>query len=376
MSSPLLPLILERIRTGGPMTVAEYVEIALYHEEHGYYASAARRSGARGDFFTSVDVGPLFGELLATQFAEMYAILGGSRFDVVEVAAGNARLSADVLDEMLRAAPGAYAATRLHLVERASPARAAQRQTLGRHADKVVYSGSSLPENVAGVIFANELLDALPPHLVVMREDGLREVYVTSSGDALVTVEDRPSSDLLSAYLRKVGARLEPGWFAEINLQAQAWVAAAAMALERGFLLLFDYGHDARELYSATHADGTLTFFSRHAAETRESGRAWLLRPGECDITSHVDLTGVGLAAEASGLLPLGVTDQGYFLLSLALRAGWDAGPANVASLERRLALKTLVLPGGIGSTHKVLAFAKRIGSPSLAGLAVTRRLT
>lgn len=382
MSSPLLPIIVRHVRDRGPITVAEYVRLALYHPEHGYYSSAAQRSGRAGDFFTSVDLGPMFGELLCSQLAEMWRgsatrTTGPATFDLVEAAAGNGRLARDILDAASKEAPDFLAAVRLHLVEASAPARDAQPQVLGPHASRLVSSSPSLPARIEGVVLANELLDALPPHLVVMREAGLREVFVSESRGRLVTVEGPPSTVRLAQYLASVSATLEPGWFAEINLAASDWVREAARRLVRGFMLLIDYGHEAGVLYSGAHAAGTLASFRLHASESRDLGPGWLSEPGLRDLTSHVDLTGVRLAAEGEGLTTLGLADQTYFLLGLGLeeRLSRETGdPA--AMLRRRLALKTLLLPGGLGSSHKVMVFARGVGTPALKGLTAGRRLT
>ncbi len=328
MPSPLLSLILERIRTQGPITVAEFIDQALYNDPLGYYSSEHQRSGREGDFFTSVDLGPVFGELLATQFAEMSDLIDGGRssrgrpFDLVEAAAGNGRLARDILAWAAVHRQDFYHAVQLHLVDRSPRARARQLEQLGVHAPRLASSSSELPDRIRGVVYANELLDALPPHLVVMREGGLRELYVdraagnqrgedvAAAAAPLRTVEGPPSSPGIAAYLERVGARLEPGWFAEVNLAAADWVCKAAGRLERGFLVLVDYGHEAARLYSASHAGGTLASYRRHASESREDGPGWLLEPGERDITSHVDLTGVVLAARDAGMTWLGTVDR------------------------------------------------------------------
>jgi SAM-dependent MidA family methyltransferase len=388
MSSPLTALLLQRIRDNGPLTVAEFVDAALYHETLGYYARSGRRSGREGDFFTSVDLGPLFGELLESQFADMWEALGdraapgGSRpeaprFDLVEAGAGDGRLARDVLDAAERHHPEFYRAARLHLVERSPQARAAQGAVLGRHAALLASSSPDVPETASGIVYANELLDAMPPHLVVMREQGLREVYVDADGGRLAAREGPASSPRLAEYLGSVGGRLEPGWFAEVNLAAADWIRRAGRCLVRGFLVIIDYGHDAATLSSASHATGTLTTYRGHAAERREDGPGWLLEPGERDITSHVDLTGIALAARDAGLRLLGVVDQAYFLLGLGLAerlAGDDS--RSPRALARRLALKTLVMPGGLGSALKVMVFAKSVDGPPLRGLSFGGRVT
>lgn len=377
-------VIRQRIRRHGPLSFAAYAECALYHPDLGYYAQADRRSGRDGDFFTSVDLGPLFGELLAAQFAEMWRRLrngapGEGRFALVEAAAGNGRLARDVLDAAARHDPAFYEAIDLHLVERSRTARGAQTDTLGPHAARIASSGPDVPGNLTGVVFANELLDALPPHVLAMTDAGLREVYVDvdPGGGALVERLGPLSGASVREHVSAWGIRLEPGWRAEICPAALAWVRRAARALTRGFLLLVDYGHEAEELYSATHAAGTLTTYRRHRVRNEAAGGTppWLAEPGERDITAHVDLTAVRRTAEAEGLGTLGVLDQTYFLLGLGAldRVAADEG---VSGLRRRLALKSLLVPGGLGSTHKVLVFGKGVGRPRLSGCAHAGRLT
>ena len=358
------------------------MDVALYDPGCGYYARAAQRSGRAGDFFTSVDVGPVFGDLVEIQIAGMAGILdaqspepGAQRpFDLVEAGAGNGRLSADILRAARRRDPLLYDRIRLHLVEASDSARAEQRATLGDKADRLVSSSDSLPSAFEGVVLANELLDALPIHQVVMREGGLREVYVDMAGGRLVTREGPVSSPALSGYLDALGVALEPGWRAEINLRALAWIREVARRLRRGFVILIDYGHDARELYSPMHATGTLTTFARHTMAGPESSAdtpPWLVNPGEQDITAHVDFTSVRAAAEAEGLTTVGFLDQTYFLLGL-----FDQDSSNRLNLKERLALKTLLMPGGLGSTHKVLILGKGVGAPLLQGCSYRMRVT
>ena len=382
----LREVIRERIRTTGPLPFASYAEIALYHPDLGYYARADRRSGHAGDFFTSVDLGPLFGALLASQLAEMWRLLDSrdpeGRFDLVEAAAGNGRLARDVLDAAAVDDPAFYDAIRLHLVERSGAARAAQTAILGPHAGKLASSGDRLPTAIRGAILANELLDALAPHVLEMTADGLREVYVDvdeATGDFVERLG--PLSDArVRAHVRDRGIVLQPGWRAEVAPDAADWVQRAVSALARGFLLLIDYGHEAGELYSATHASGTLTTYRRQRIEDAADGVTppWLVDPGECDITAHVDLTLVRDSAEKAGARTLGVLDQTYFLLGLGAieRACQGAGENGVSALRRRLALKSLLVPGGLGSTHKVMIFGKGVGTPALAGCSYRIRAT
>jgi len=372
------------------------MELALYDQTFGYYARAAQRSGRAGDFFTSVDVGPLFGELLATQLAEMAGILRATAsstvpvFDLVEAGAGNGRLSSDILRAVRDRDSELYSRLRLHLVEASAAAREAQPATLGDLRERLSSSSASLPESFEGVLVANELLDAFPVHQVVMRENGLREIYVAAPishghtetrsekdfglsrfrGD-LRPVEGPLSTPALQAHLDRLGIALELGWRVEINLRAVDWIRDAAQRLARGFIIVIDYGHEARDLYSASHAQGTLTTFSAHTTDAAHGSLpAWLERPGEQDITAHVDFTSVRDAAEAAGLTTIAFLDQTYFVLALVDE--WT-GPALA---QRSAALKTLMMPGGLGSTHKVLILGKGVGRPRLKGCSFSARVT
>ena len=362
------------IRARGPVTVAAFMALALYDPEFGYYARAAQRSGRAGDFFTSVDVGSLFGELLEVQLAEIFQISDFRfQFDLVEAGAGNGRLSADVLRAAKAHHPGFYDAIHLHLVEASAAARDAQAATLGDVAERLTSSGPALPDAFEGVLIANELLDALPVHQVVMREEGLREVYVTTNGEGLTTVEGPPSTPELAAYLARLGVTLEPGWRVEINLGAVRWIREAARRLRRGFIILIDYGHDARELYSPAHSSGTLTTFVKHRSggpDGAQDAPAWLEQPGEQDLTAHVDFTSVRAAAEAEGMTTLGFLDQTYLLMGLL------DGLPHPESAIRNPQFRTLMMPGGLGSTLKVLMLGKGVGAPALRGCSFRVRVT
>jgi SAM-dependent MidA family methyltransferase len=399
-----LESLIEVIRERGPLTVAAFMDLALYDPQFGYYARASRRSGHAGDFFTSVDVGAIFGELLEVQIAEMSSILAADHaapLDLVDAGAGNGQLAADILCAARKRHPEIYEHIRLHLAERSAEARATQRGVLGEDAGRLVSSGPDLPAAFEGVLIANELLDALPVHQVVMREDGLREVYVDAdrmsrTRGRLVIREGPLSTPALAEYLARLNVTLEPGWRVEINLNAARWIRDVAQRLTRGFIILIDYGHEARELYSVTHASGTLTTFAHHTAAGAESPIAsvpWINRPGEQDVTAHVDFTSVRMAAEDAGLRTLGMLDQTYFLLGLADPGSLGsqgslvpgANPENLENLQnfenlenlkKRLALKTLLLPGGLGSTMKVLILGKGVGTPVLRGCSYRMRVT
>jgi SAM-dependent MidA family methyltransferase len=368
--TPLHAALVAEIRAHGPITFSAFMERALYDPEHGYYTTAERRSGRGGDFFTSVDVGPLFGEMIAAGLDEMWALLreaGAARFDLVEAAAGNGRLARDIAAAAAAHHPDLHAHLRVTLVERSPAARAAQRDTMR---DVAFASQTDLPPPgaVTGVILANELLDALPVHVVTMTPDGLREIRVGERGGTLVEVEAPPSRPELAAYFERLGVPLAPGARAEAGLEAARWVRQAAASLRCGFLLLFDYGHEAAQLLSPAHDRGTVVAYRAHTAR----GDEVLRDPGARDLTAHVNLTAVRQAAEAAGLTTIGMVDQTYFLTGVGIAERLGDG-TDAPAISRRMAAKTLLLPGGLGSTMKAMAFARGLGRPALRGLSCGR---
>ncbi len=193
--------------------------------------------------------------------------------------------------------------------------------------------------------------------------------YVDADGQRLRLTEGPLSSSRIADYFERLGVELEPGWRAEINLAAVDWIREAARRLRRGFLILIDYGHEARDLYSVAHSAGTLTTFSGHRSAGPESTvPAWLVNPGEQDITAHVDFTSVRMAAETAGLTAIAFLDQTYFLLGLL------PSIRNPQSAIR--SLQSLVMPGGLGSTHKVLILGQNVGVPALQGCSFKVRVT
>ena len=351
------------------------MDLALYDPESGYYARAARRSGRAGDFFTSVDVGPVFGELLEIQIAEMAGLLGEPRrgFDLVEAGAGNGRLAADILAAMRSRDGALFESVRVHLVEASAAAREQHPAMLGGGSSRLVSSSEVLPEAFEGVLLANELLDAMPVHQVVQRDHELNEIYVDADGGRLCVAEGPLSTPRIADYLNRLGISLEPGWRVEINLAAADWIVEVARRLRRGFVILIDYGHAARELYSVTHSTGTLTTFSAHRSAGPEAGvPAWLANPGEQDITAHVDFTGVRSAAESEGLKTIAFLDQTYFLLGL-LQSMPSAASSSRGALR---SVQTLITPGGLGSTMKVLLLGRDVGTPELRGCSFSVRVT
>jgi len=366
---PLPLLLAERIRSQGPITFAEFMRECLYHPELGYYSRLAARR--LGDYYTSVDVHPIFGRLLARQLAEMWRLLGSPHpFLAVEAGAGIGRLSGHILDFAAKEFPEFYAAMNYVAVEHSMarraehPARLSSHMTLGR-----VSSAGAIPETIAfGCIFSNELLDAMPTHRVMLQAGELREAFVGLDGGGFVEVFQKPSTPALAQYFREQEITLQEGQQAEASLDACLWIEKAGRVLDNGFVLTIDYGHEARVLYNEGHNRGTLLAYRDHTVS-----EDILSVPGQQDLTAHVNFSALDVWGRRSGLKRTGLVTQSQFLVALG-RANefgdlYDAGQSEIEKLRARLLLKNLIHPEGLGEKFQVLIQHKGMEAPQLAGL-------
>jgi SAM-dependent MidA family methyltransferase len=365
----LSEILAERIRIRGPISFAEFMSECLYHPDHGYYSrESARRFG---DYYTSVDVHPIFGRLLARQFSEMWNLLGSPRpFVVAEVGAGVGRLAGHILDFSARALPEFYAALEYVAIERSEARRAGHAARLADHvkAARVSSAGEILSVIPAGCIFSNELLDALPAHRVVMEDGALREIFVEFDNQRFSIVPGKPSTPALERYFQEQGITLEEGQHAEVSLEACDWIETAGRALESGFALTIDYGHEARALYDEHHNRGTLLAYRDHVVSEN-----LLDAPGEQDLTSHVNFTALDLWGRRAGLVRTGLVTQSQFLVALGrdneFADLYEPGQSEMEKLRARLLLKNLIHPEGLGEKFQVLIQHKGIETPRLTGL-------
>jgi SAM-dependent MidA family methyltransferase len=353
----LADVIRTRIRREGPMTLAAFMRTALYDGTHGYYAARMQRSGRAGDFYTSVDAGSLFGELLATFVARVAAARGdrATPFDLVEAGAGNGRLMRDILDTLAREHPALYTQLRVTLVESSAAARRAQADVLQAHESRHVHSTDTLPSRIDGCVIANELLDAMPAHRVVQTADGLVECLVGLDGDDLVLTTGPLSTTALADYLDAAPPPLPVGHAIDISLDARTWVEAAASALRRGAVLLIDYGDTRAGL--VRRRQGSLMAFREHRiANAADGPTTWLSEPGAWDLTTHVDWTMLGAALAARGLETAPAVEQTHFLFELGLADRLPGmGDTSLSAVKRRLSASTLVSPQGLGASHQAL---------------------
>jgi SAM-dependent MidA family methyltransferase len=362
----------ERLRAeiaqcGGWIGFARYMQIALYEPGLGYYSAGARKLGAAGDFITAPEVAPIFSRCLGVQCAEVLRTLGGG--DLLELGAGSGVMAAELLAELERrdALPRRYL-----ILDLSADLRQRQRETLAaavpRLLDRVEWL-DRLPEQLEGLVVANEVLDALPVERFVIRGGAVRALGVAWQHGGPVWSE-APATEQLAAAVRHLhdanGVDWPEGYVSEVNLGLGEWLAAVAGALARGVMLFVDYGLPRREYYAAERSTGTLLCYFRHRFHEDP-----FARPGLQDITAWVDFTAVAEAAQAAGLEVAGYTTQAHFLIGngigefVADVTGLDV--AERVSLSRQAML--LTLPGEMGERFKAIALTRRYDAP-LGGFA------
>lgn len=353
----LANFIRNHIAVNGPITVAQFMELALYHPQQGYYMTGPS-IGPRGDFTTSPEASPAFGKLLARHVTEVDALLGSPpALDIVECGPGRGTLAAQVLDTLKAEHAALYARSTYWLVEISPALRHMQEELLApNHADKCrwVPNLESIPHNFQGVLLANEFIDAFPIHVIENQDGRLREHYVENAEPSGFKIcLDEPSDAALGEFLLRYGIELRPGERIEVNLAMRDWLFSLGRKLHRGVATIFDYGDTSPARYSEARKQGTLLGYFAGAVTPDVTAR-----PGKQDLTALVDFTALKDAAQEAGLTELGQTRQAHFLLGLGL--GTSETPESVAGhaadisalLEYRRGLQSLVSMEGLGRFH------------------------
>lgn len=342
------------------MPFGAFMQLALYHPRHGYYSGGRERSGWRGHFLTSPELSPAFGILWARAFEKVWKACGSPpEFTIVEVGPGEGGFAAAVLSSI---SEELGAALRYRLVERVPALQERQAERLAGAGVAWSASIAEVPAAAHGVVFANEVLDNLPVHLVERRDGRLLEVCVDVAGDRLVETLRPPAGDELAAWLERAGAEVLEGQRVEVTMAAESFVRLCAAVVETGALVLVDYGVESSDLPARQR--GTLVAYSAAGATDDV-----LARPGEQDVTAHANWTIVRRTCEALGLnvtepvpqrevlLALGARDLGEELRAEHSRAaGEGRGADAVRALSRRSSLGAILDPGGLGGLGVVIA--------------------
>jgi len=341
--------IVGKIREFGPLPFPEFMEMALYDPEAGYYARRANQVGRAGDFFTSVTAGPLFGRLLATHIAQWWDQSGRpDAWRIVELGGHDGTLAGDILTEIRASHPAAFQGLKYVIREPLDRLAAAQTARLAEFAEYLVITAdpASLPPQL-GYLIANEVLDALPFHLVESFEDGWHEIGVNLSHNHLFEWHDLGPAPAISQTLP---ART-PRYRTEIRPDFASFLQPLVQAIQPGRMLWIDYGFERDDYYAESRTTGTLRTFKNHHA-----GEDPLEAPGTRDITAHVDFTAVMEAIDSLGGRTTRFENQARFLTEAArpwlLSLEGQTDPATMKLLRN---FQTLTHPGQMGSSFHML---------------------
>lgn len=352
---------------------SEFMQRALYDPEHGYYARGTRQVGRMGDFFTSVSVGPLFGALLARRFVRWWRECGGGgRWRLLEIGAHDGSLAVDVLSGIAMVEPMAYESLEYRIAEPLDALRVCQRTSLSEHGGKVdwVTDLSELAADPApGIVFGNELLDALPFHVIQRCKDAWHEWGVAPDPDAPGTLrwcDLGPVAGVLAEKASRLdSAHLPDGYRTEVRSIYTELHEKIASILTHGLALWIDYGFARPEYYDPARVQGTLRTFSKHHA-----GDDPFASPGSMDITAHVDFTAVAEDATEAGFTLADFQNQGAWLTREA--KDWLVQMEATPDLQAIRQFQTLIHPAHLGNRFHVIELVR--GGDGSASAAVMRR--
>lgn len=351
----------EIIACDGWMSFARYMELTMYAPGLGYYSGGAHKFGSAesgGDFVTAPEITPLFGQTLARQVAQ---VMAASSPQVIEAGAGSGRLAADLLLTLteLNSLPERY-----EILELSGELRARQQATLRAEVpqlfDRVIWL-DELPEHFSGCLVGNEVLDAMPTHQVHWADGEVFEGGV-SLLDGRLTAAERAAPPALKAAA--AATPVSAHFRSEISLASRVWISELSRRLQRGALILIDYGMPAHQLYHPGREGGSIRCHYRHRVH---DDPFWF--PGLSDITSHVDFTAVAEAAYAAGLAVAGYTTQAMFLMNCGIgevlaKVGAEGTAAE--AYRAQVSAQRLISPTEMGELFKVIALTRGIDVPLL----------
>ena len=349
-------------KEGGWINFAQLMDSALYTPGLGYYSGGAKKFGFDGDFVTASEISPLFSQTIARQVKQVLSALKAQnkQADILELGAGTGRFARDLLLEMAKLE---QLPTRYMILEVSAHLREVQHSSLkaalpNELMNRVVWL-DELPEHFDGLIFANEVLDALPVHIVKKTADGLAEMCVVSEDAGLAWQEKPALSSALKGFVAEID--LMDGYTTEVCLAASGLVASLAGILQSGMLLMIDYGFSRDEYYHPQRNQGTLMCHYRHRAHGDP-----LVYLGLQDITAHVDFTRVAEAGVANGLELIGFVTQAQFLINAGIIELLASIPAEDSAnyLPLVASAQKLLSPAEMGDLFKVIAFERNLDIP------------
>ena len=365
--SCLRNLIIKKIKEEGAISFADFMEMALYHPELGYYTKK-RDPGTISDYYTSVELHPVFGEIISARISSIAKNISNDmeekkeRFTVVEMGAGKGILANDVLNGLKKRDSDLYERADFVYIEKNKNLLNEISKILAEHKSKVSFfsSAEELIKELKGVlitgcIISNELLDSFPVHRIRKENGELKEIYVSWDGSKFAEESGEISKEEIKEYIRRYRIELREGCQAEINLKISDWVKEVSNIIKRGFLITIDYGDLADKLYSGIFPEGTLRCYRKHKIDTNPCEDA-----GMKDITSNVNFSDLTYHGSINGFEPVDFSTQKDFLLKGGILdyiskfavERKDFTPGLFSELE---AIKNLLLPDGMGDIFKVM---------------------
>ncbi len=359
-SNELIKIICDKVKDFGPITFKDFMEMALYHEKYGYYSGSYVPIGKKGDFITSPHTHCLYGALHARQIEEFWEILDRTPFTVVEMGAGAGYLAKDILSYLSNRE--IFNSINYIIVEHKAETASYQQELLKPFINKISWvSRLSGLGSVKGCIISNELLDAFPVHLIQKEDSGFKEIYLDFREDGNHTeVFGNLSDHQLVEYVKALPSDLPEGYRTEANIAIKKWISELAGIISKGFVVTIDYGHTRKEYFHPARNRGTLLAYMNHSVNEELYERA-----GEQDLTAHVNFSDLHKWGKEVGFSTLGYAPQWAFLAGLDFEETFmelSGGKFDPFSPELA-AVKMLLLPQGMGESHKVLVQSKGVHS-------------
>ena len=354
---------------GGLIDFAHFMNLALYAPGLGYYTAGTHKLGRSGDFVTAPEISPLFAKCLAKQFQAILITL--DKKDILEFGAGSGIFAKDLLLELeqLNSLPQHY-----YILEVSAELRDRQLRRFAAECpqflSRIIWLDSLPKTPFTGIIFANEVLDAMPVHRFEWSENKIKECCVAWENKQFIWQNQTPSAALQERVAAILQECVLPDFYrSEVSLMQGAWIHSIADILQQGVLFLVDYGYGRHEYYHPERQDGTLTCFYQHHHHHNP-----FTLIGLQDITAHVDFTYVAESADQAGLQVVGFTSQAAFLLACGLLEISELSSHHeIDKYTNNQAIKTLTLPSQMGEIVKVMALGKQVEIP-LSGFALQDR--
>lgn len=342
------------------ITFSQYMDLCLFDRTYGYYNSEKTIIGREGDFYTSASLSSDLGELLAVQLYQFWEILDKpDDFKLVEMGAGNGNLSFDILSFIIKNYPDFISNIEYIIIEKSEVLKHKQQTLLTEKFANIIpvkwTDLDSIPDNsLVGCCFSNELIDAMPVHLIRFSDNKLEEIYLTEKDNTLVKKYDSISEAKILEYFDIMGIQFNSNYYpenyqTEVNLQAIEWLKQISDKLKKGYLLTIDYGYTADKYYHPQRSEGTLKCYYQHRHHHNP-----YVNIGHQDITCHVNFTALQKYGELFNLSTLGYTKQALFLMGLGLGDRLNELSNDKISLptilQRRQELHNLINPEGLGN--------------------------